>query len=242
MSWSDKIFAYCERAGDPAFWAEPVNAISNAAFVIAAVAAALLLRRTSHGGTRRAEAALVGLTLIIGLGSFLFHTTATRWAAIADTAPIGLFMLGYFAYAVRRLLAASWPTVALATAAFVAGLYGAESLPCDPALLPVTAALGRPCFNGSLGYVPALVALVAIGLLLAKAGHQAASGLLMAAAVFAVSLAFRTLDMELCAVSEFLGRPRGTHAVWHLLNATVLYLLLRAAIRDGQPAPSRPPA
>ncbi len=20
MSWSDKIFAYCERAGDPAFW------------------------------------------------------------------------------------------------------------------------------------------------------------------------------------------------------------------------------
>ena len=28
----DKIFAYCERGLNPGFWAEPLNAISNAAF------------------------------------------------------------------------------------------------------------------------------------------------------------------------------------------------------------------
>ena len=31
----DRIDAYCERLG-PAFWAEPVNALTNAAFPIAA--------------------------------------------------------------------------------------------------------------------------------------------------------------------------------------------------------------
>ena len=31
MDWS-KVYSYCERGGDPGFWAEPLNAISNGAF------------------------------------------------------------------------------------------------------------------------------------------------------------------------------------------------------------------
>jgi hypothetical protein len=38
MAWSTPIDLYCERA-DPSFWAEPVNALSNCAFLIAAAAA-----------------------------------------------------------------------------------------------------------------------------------------------------------------------------------------------------------
>ena len=95
MAWTDKIFAYCERAGDPAFWAEPFNAISNVAFLIAALAGAVLLVRTPNARARRIEWGLVLLVTIIGIGSFLFHTYATRWASVADTAPIGIFMIGY---------------------------------------------------------------------------------------------------------------------------------------------------
>lgn len=40
MSLGEKLFLYCERAQDPSFWAEPLNAVSNAAFLIAAFVAA----------------------------------------------------------------------------------------------------------------------------------------------------------------------------------------------------------
>ena len=39
MNLGEKIFIYCERGQDPSFWAEPLNAVSNAAFIIAALVA-----------------------------------------------------------------------------------------------------------------------------------------------------------------------------------------------------------
>src|SRR3989442_6346009 len=44
MNWSAPIDLYCERT-DASFWAEPANALSNAAFLIAAAAAFWLWRR-----------------------------------------------------------------------------------------------------------------------------------------------------------------------------------------------------
>jgi hypothetical protein len=233
MTWTDQIFAYCERAGDPAFWAEPFNAISNVAFLIAASAATVLLARQPDAGRRRLEWALVGLVAVIGIGSFLFHTTATRWASVADTAPIGIFMIGYLAYALRRYLQASYLGVGLALAVFLAAMRYGSAIPCDPALLPVTAAAGRPCFNGSLGYVPALAALLLIGVLLVVRRHGAGPLVLGGGLLFALSLTLRTIDFEVCGATAFLGRARGTHALWHTLNALLLFLLLVAAIRHG---------
>jgi hypothetical protein len=44
-----------------------------------------------------------------------------------------------------------------------------------------------------------------------------------AAGVFMVSLTARTIDRNVCSVW-----PWGTHFVWHVLNAWVLYQLSRA--------------
>ncbi len=233
MSWSDKIFAYCERGGDPAFWAEPFNAISNVAFLVAACAAAIQLARTEGGLRRLMEWLLVLLVFVIGIGSFLFHTYATRWASVADTAPIGIFMIGYLCYALRRYLGAPYLAVIVGLGIFLLAMKAAEGIPCQPGLLPITMAAGRPCFNGSLGYVPALAALLLIGLALVVRGHGAGWPVLAAGAVFALSLTFRTIDFELCSVTSMVGRARGTHALWHVMNACLLYLLLAAAIRHG---------
>jgi hypothetical protein len=236
LNWNERIFAYCERAGDPAFWAEPFNAVSNGAFLVAAALALVLLLGQRDRERQTAEALLVALTFVIGIGSFLFHTYATRWASVADTAPIGVFMLTYLGYAVRRFLGQSWLVTGLALAVFLLAMRGVEMLPCDPGLLPITEAAGRPCLNGSLGYVPAAIALVAIGAILLGRGHPAGRLVLLGGFVFAASLTLRSLDYEVCALTEILGRARGTHAAWHLLNATLLYLLLRAAIRHGRRA------
>ncbi len=237
MAWTDKIFAYCERAGDPAFWAEPFNAISNVAFLIAAFAGAAYLMRSPGAGRRWIEWGLVLLVGVIGIGSFLFHTYATRWASVADTAPIGIFMIGYLGYAVRRFLGASYFAVFVVLGLFIAALRYAGSIPCDPELLPITVAAGRPCFNGSLGYVPALGALLLMGAVLIVRGHGAGWPVLTGGLILALSLTLRTIDFEVCSATSFLGRSRGTHALWHTLNAMLLYVLLAAAIRNGGQAP-----
>jgi hypothetical protein len=236
MAWTEKIFAYCERAGDPAFWAEPFNAISNVAFLIAALAGAVLLVRMPNARERRIEWGLVLLVTIIGIGSFLFHTYATRWASVADTAPIGIFMIGYLGFAMRRFLGASYVALLVALGLFIVALRYAGSIPCDPELLPITVAAGRPCFNGSLGYIPALGALLLMGAVLIVQRHAAGGTVFLGGVVFALSLTLRTVDFEVCSVTSFLGRSRGTHALWHTLNAVLLFLLLAAAIRHGERA------
>jgi hypothetical protein len=49
--------------------------------------------------------------------------------------------------------------------------------------------------------------------------------MIVAACLFVVALSLRTLDMHLCP-----SFPLGTHFLWHLLNALLLYLLLRLVI------------
>ena len=91
----------------------------------------------------------------------------------------------------------------------------------------------KPCLNGSLFYLPALGAMIVIGLLLHERGHKAAPWVLWAAAIFAVSVTLRSLDLSLCERVVIDGRKLGTHFAWHVLNALALFLLLRASLAVG---------
>lgn len=234
MNLAEKIFIYCERGQDPSFWAEPLNAISNAAFIIAAIAGAAHYARAPARERTSAALLLVALTFVIGVGSFLFHTYATRWASLADQIPIAIFMLAYFGFLLRRFLGLSWIVALLGVAAFYAVLRYAGTIECRYSdLLPITAATGARCFNGSLGYAPAGMVLAASAVLLAAIGHPAWRALALAAVTFAASLTLRTLDIEICELTRIGGRAWGSHFLWHVLNALTLYLLLRAAVRFG---------
>lgn len=231
IDWSQKIFSYCERGGNPSFWAEPLNAISNGAFILASLLALLVWARmpsTQRGWT---ELALIAIVAIIGIGSFLFHTIATRLTSIADIAPIGAFMLLYAVYALRRFLNLHWILVAAGIGLFGWLMQIAYTAPCPAGLRGLVA--GRHCLNGTMLYLPAFAMLAGVGLLAALKRHPSAKYLLTGAVVLAASIAARSLDQELCPVSTLWGQRRGTHALWHLLNATMLALILLAAIRHG---------
>jgi cytochrome c oxidase subunit IV len=220
--WNKQLFSYCERALDGAFWAEPLNAVSNAAFWVAAVAALVLWLRAPAHNRRIIDLVLIALLFIIGTGSFLFHTFATRWAVLTDVFPIIIFMLVYLGVALKRFMAQSWLVTALGVAVFFIILQQAEKITCGDG----------PCLNGSIGYVPALIVLLAIGSALSAMAHPAGRSLVAAGLIFAVSLTFRTVDKTYCAATDIgmaLG-PIGTHFIWHILNATLLYLLVRASI------------
>ena len=54
---------------------------------------------------------LILVVALVGIGSFLFHTLATRWAGLADVVPIAVFIHLYFFFAMRRVLALRpWPS------------------------------------------------------------------------------------------------------------------------------------
>jgi hypothetical protein len=207
MNWSAPVAFYCERTS-AAFWAEPVNALTNAAFLLAAIAAFGLWRRA--GGRDLPSLALIAVMTLIAFGSFAFHTLATRGAVFLDVIPIAIFIYGYLALALRRFLGLRWlPTLAILVA-YIAVSRGL-SLLVPPGTL-----------NGSIDYLPALAAmLIMLGLVPAELRPPIA----LAAAVFCVSLVFRTVDRAICG-----ALPIGTHFIWHMLNAIVLFVLLRTAI------------
>ncbi len=84
------IDAYCERTSS-GLLAEPLNAITNASFLIAAWAAWFLARRL--GRLSAGVQILIWLSVSVGIGSGLFHTTATAWALILDIVPILFFLV-----------------------------------------------------------------------------------------------------------------------------------------------------
>ena len=199
MDWTRAIDAYCERT-DPSYWSEPVNAVTNLAFIVSAV---VMWRRCAGWTGGRVLAAIL---FAIGVGSWLFHTHATPWAAMADTTPILLFTLVYIFLANRDFW--GWPV-------WGAGLGALAYIPYTAALTPVFEAL--PFFTISSFYWPLPVLIFAYAALLRHRAPALARNLAIGAGILCVSLTARSLDEPLCAAI-----PLGTHFLWHILNAVML--------------------
>ena len=229
MDWFRAVNSYCERS-DPGFWAEPLNAVTNGAFLLAAWASWRLARRHGDRGAQ-----LLALVLAaIGVGSFLFHTFAQVWAMLADVLPIQIFILVYlYAATVRFFAAPRWLGLA-AAAAFVpisAGVAAAAAfVPASAGLSALVVAAVGP-LNGSAGYLPVPLLIALYAGLLRRRSPEAARGLLVGAAMLVVSLAFRTIDEAVCP-----GFPVGTHFLWHLLNAVMLGWMIRVLVLASKPA------
>ncbi len=206
MDWLAAVDGYCERTG-PGLWAEPLNALTNAAFVAAAAVMWRRVGRTPAGqgraGTGRVLAAILAA---IGAGSAAFHTWATPLAGLFDTVPIAAFVLAYVFVAWRDFFGQRGPVAA-------AGVVLAAV--AVAALAPVFARL--PGFSVSAGYWPVAMLIAAHAAALRGRAPQTARGLWLGAGMLAVSLVARSADGALCP-----RWPAGTHFLWHLVNAAML--------------------
>jgi hypothetical protein len=236
MNLGEHVFLYCERGTNAALLAEPFNAASNGAFLLAALAGLVLVLLRPREERSADHYLLVGLVLLIGLGSLAFHLFATQGTELADVIPIFVFMLVYLGFALNRLLGVPPGWTVLLLIAFTAIMAATTQVKCwDGGIgIPGADVQGvKQCLNGSIFYLPALGALIVVGLLLEERRHRAAPYLLWAAAIFAVSVTLRSLDMALCDQIVFAGQKVGTHFAWHVLNGLALFLLLRASLEAG---------
>lgn len=201
MDWLAPVDAYCERTG-PDYWSEPINALTNLAFMVAAI---LVWRRLSGPGMTTGRVLAANL-FIIGIGSWLFHTHANRLTGLMDVLPILAFILIYVFAATRDYFGLKSWQAWLVTAGFIP--YAALTVP----LFQMVPGLGS-----SAAYAPVPLLILIYAALLRGKLPDTARGLAIGAGILIVSLTFRTLDEPSCAVLPF-----GTHFMWHILNAVML--------------------
>jgi hypothetical protein len=233
MTLGEHLFLYCERGTSTALSAEPINAVSNVAFILAALLGLQLLEWRPREQQTSDHFLLIGLVALIGIGSFAFHLFATQETELLDVIPIAIFTLVYLGFALNRFLGVPPGWTILLVIGFTALMCAATQVRCwdgGVGLAGPDVQGAKPCLNGSVFYLPALGALIVVGLLLEERRHRAAPYVLWAAAIFAVSLTLRSLDMALCDELLLEGQKVGTHAAWHVLNALALFLLLRASL------------
>src|SRR3989304_3459018 len=131
------IDLYCERLG-PGLWAEPLNALTNLGFLVAALASWQLARRA--GPADGSVLALIAMMVAIGAGSALFHTFATGWARVLDVLPILLFQLWFLWLYSRTVVGARSTYSAVLVSGFLHAGLRARPFPAVQ--------------NGSLPHVP----------------------------------------------------------------------------------------
>ena len=195
----EPIDGYCERL-DPGLWAEPVNFLTNVAFMFAAIWIWPGLRGMIWG-----QVLTVNL-FVIGLGSALFHSVAQGWAAIADVVPILTYVLIYIALSHRVYWGHSWRRTAVYLVLFV---------PFVAATLPLFQLV--PGLGSSATYAPVPLLILLHAILLRRQLPQVARGLAIGAGILCLSILMRAIDEPLCPVW-----PLGTHFMWHILNAVML--------------------
>lgn len=232
MPLHSHVDIYCERT-DASYWSEPINALTNLSFILAALWAYWTYRQIRHSDAPAAKPDILVLVAIamaglIGVGSYLFHTHATVWASLADVIPIWSFVAYYLFLAMYRIMDLPlWRAVrvygiTLVSIAATLWLVSTVLLASD------SAEAGSDGFNGSTQYLPGMIALFGFALVMVIKRHPAMKWILAAALTFTASIFFRTIDMMVCV-----ALPLGTHFLWHSLNGLFIGFLLQALVRHG---------
>lgn len=202
---------YCERTSS-LFWAEPLNTFSNIFFVLAGLYVLNRTFRVRNLSNLVWLRALSVIVVIVGVGSFLFHVYANTWSLLADMIPILAFMALYLSFILRKAFKVSLILTLIFVSAFIV-----TTLLIDQSFLKLY-------FNGSTTYFPAWMASCFIAQALYPKNMELSENIYGATFVLGISLFFRSVDMMFCDITI-----SGTHYLWHMLNAVVLFSLLRGA-------------
>jgi hypothetical protein len=209
------FYGVCERTTE-SLWSEPLNALSNLAFILVAV---LIFRTYKNHQDLKGKwvwdlHVLTALIFTIGCCSLLFHTHPTPTTELMDVIPIVLFINLFFLSIIVR----------------IGGTNVFQTIVCYLAFTGTSHILVSQfpnAMNDSIGYLSSMMALVAIAIYLHLMRRPSSHQFLFAALIGVVSLFFRVIDNAVCELI-----PVGTHFLWHSLNALLLYVLMKQVIRN----------
>ena len=169
--------AYCERVG-LGLLAEPLNAVSNVSFLLAAWAAWVLATHT--GALSAGVQALIAIAASVGIGSILWHTYPVSLTLILDIVPILIFLVWYIWLYTRNVIGMRSLFAVASVAAFLLATFLA---------IPYSGVL-----HGALVYTPGLIVALVLGVFHATERRVDCLTLHAAWGVHAAVLALRTID------------------------------------------------
>lgn len=207
------MVSYCE----PAFlvtttgWLfEPVNTLTNIAFVISGMAVWRYKSRFRVVGIDFNF--MIAFILLTAFGSALWHGTRTYLGMWLDVFGILLFQITYLAAYAQRVWKISRVWNVLLVGLFIVSSFIIERL-WDASVL-------GDIVKGTGGYLPCLVFLAVMAWYVRNKDRLFMKRLWCGLAVFIVSLSFRTVDLLLCDATGV-----GSHFIWHVLNGYLLYII-----------------
>lgn len=206
------MMVYCERGG-PGWFVEPLNLASSLAFFVSAWQAWRQLDR-SRWREQWDLHLLAALIALIGLTSVLWHASGIPGLFWWDLGALLIFVSAYWAVFLARTQA--WKGLIVLpiwfmTISVTVGL--AAGLPAEP-------------LGGVLTVLP-FVGLLLIGAgLAARVDRRLARDLVFANMILLCGLGLRALDGPLCTWVVV-----GTHWLWQLLLAGVVFLLVDGLLR-----------
>ena len=208
-------YGVCERGG-LGMLAEPLNVLSSFAFMIVSVSIYRYYHR--HEDLDRKWLwdihALTFLTFIIGVNSVIFHSFPSPTTELMDTIPIVMFIILYFWSVLFRIGRCTPFQAVVCFVAFVGFSH-------------ILVAQFPHSLNDSIGYLSSMIGLIVIAVHLHLKARPSSQHFMLASIVGVCSLFCRAIDRDVCP--QF---PIGTHFFWHILNATLLFLLLKQIIRN----------
>ncbi|KKU75860.1 MAG: hypothetical protein UY01_C0002G0003 [Candidatus Nomurabacteria bacterium GW2011_GWB1_47_6] len=191
---------YCEHIMGH-FLSQPLNAISNIAYFLAAFLSYIYLRQ--H--TAPKLYVLPILLGVVGIGSMWWHITNSSIGDILDTYSIALF--------------ASVTTLLFLTKITKSKIIAAVSF---AALLSFVLMAERfVALNGSLPYVVLLGGFLIAGKIYVKKFPSVKVVFISTSLTFLIAITLRSLDIFLCPILPF-----GTHFIWHILIAVFGYQIV----------------
>tara|TARA_Y100000589_G_C27192347_1_gene645325 strand:- start:2144 stop:2791 length:648 start_codon:yes stop_codon:yes gene_type:complete len=209
---SNHFDIYCERTGSE-FWSEPVNALTNFAFILSSLILAFYLIKKKSNKGDIVNWIFIFLIFLIGLGSWSFHTLANSISLLLDVIPIGIFIILYTWFTFQRLVYINsfFPYVAVS------------------GILVLSFLLSFIPLYGSQSYLGALVFLFLVGIYCKiYRNSKFSSSLIFASFILFISIIFRTIDMHICEIFFI-----GSHFIWHILNSILLFVVTRVMIDYG---------
>jgi hypothetical protein len=210
---------YCERVGSGIF-AEPLNALSNLAFLVAAILAMRMMR--DRPGLSRLTRALPWSLAEVSLASALYHSLHGPITFALDALSLLLFV-------VMAILVVLWRASVSPALAFIALLAFVALEAAALFLLP------QHFLNGSITYLLMLLVLLLLMGLVARHQRSLLREMTPIAVFFAAAIFFRTIDPSVC--SWF---PLGTHFLWHLTAAAAAFYVIRFALHMELDKPPDP--
>jgi hypothetical protein len=203
------LYDYCERIGQSGLWAEPFNALTNVAFIIAGVLSWRFCK--NYPLKQYFDLHLLYLLMIlIGFGSAIWHISPNHTTLMLDVVPITAFINIYMFSLLRRGFKWNYGKILITFVILHKLNYIAnQEFPAD-------------YLNGSILYAPTWLMLIALCTIAWFKKLQFAKTLSKISLLWSISLFFRTIDHYVCQEITI-----GTHFIWHLLNAITLYYLLK---------------